>query len=116
VTPHVRPSPKLGVFLMIRAVISLTLLLSVLQPASASPGKRGALCIARVLKSEVTAYAPLGYWLVRVTYEIAPPGGPASEGLLQGTMPWQGAPSREGEAFRLRCDRRLHLDFVKTEL
>jgi hypothetical protein len=101
---------------MIRAFISLTLLLGVLQPVSASPGNHGAMCIARVLKSEVTAYAPLGYWLVRVTYEIAPPGGPASEGLLKGTMPWQGAPPREGQAFRLSCDRTLRLDFVKSRI
>jgi hypothetical protein len=57
VTPHVRPSPKLGVFLIIRAVISLTFLLGVLPPGSASPGNPRATCIAKVLKSEVTAYA-----------------------------------------------------------
>jgi hypothetical protein len=101
---------------MIRAVISLTLLLGVLPPASASYGDHGATCIAKVLESELTACAPLGYWLVRVTYEIAPFGGPASDGLLQGTMPWQGAPPRDGQAFRLRCDRGLHLDFVKSRI
>ena len=101
---------------MIRAVISLTLLLGVLPPASASYGNHGATCIAKVLKSELTAYAPMGYWLVRVTYGIAPPGGPSLEGTVQGTMPWQGAPPREGQAFRLRCDRTLRLDSVKSRI
>jgi len=67
---------------------------------SASSG-HGATCIARVLKSEETAFAPMGYWRVRVTYEIASPGGPALDAALQGTMPWQGAPPREGQAFRV---------------
>jgi hypothetical protein len=60
---------------MIRAVIPLIFLLGVLPPASASSGNHGATCIAKVLKSEVTAYAPMGYWLGRVTYEMVPPGG-----------------------------------------
>ena len=101
---------------MISAVISLIVLLGIATPANASPGDHGQACVARVLKSEEFAYAPMGYWLVRVTFEITQPGSPAFVASLQGTMPWQGAPPREGQAFRLRCDRTLRLDFVKSRI
>ena len=51
---------------MIRAVISPTLLLGFVPPVNASPGDHGSMCVARVLKSEEFAYAPMGYWLVSV--------------------------------------------------
>jgi hypothetical protein len=70
----------------------------------------------QVLKSEEIAYAPIGYWLVRVTFEIISPRGPALVTILRDTMPWQGAPPRRGQAFRLGCDRSLHLDFVKGRI
>jgi hypothetical protein len=101
---------------MIRAVISITLLLGFVPPVNASRGDHGSMCVARVLKSEEVAYAPMGYWLVRMTFEITRPGGLAFASTLQDTMPWQGAPPREGQAFRLRCDRGLHLDFVKGRI
>jgi hypothetical protein len=102
---------------MIRAiVISLTLLLGIMPSVNASPRNQGSLCFAKVLKSEEFAYAPMGYWLVRVTFEITPLGGPSFETSLQDTMTWQGTPPREGQTFRLRCDRGLHLDFVKNRI
>jgi hypothetical protein len=72
--------------------------------------------LAKVLKSEEFAYAPMGYRLIRVTFEITPPVGPAYATTLQDTMPWQGAPPRGGQTFRLRCDRGLRLDFVKNRI
>jgi hypothetical protein len=102
---------------MIRpTAIFLTFLLGIVPRVNAIPGNHGAACVARVLKSEEFAYAPRGYWLVRVTFEITPPVGPAYATTLQDTMPWQGAPPRGGQTFRLRCDRGLHLDFVKNRI
>jgi hypothetical protein len=103
---------------MIReAAISVTFLLGIVPPVNASShANLGPVCVAKVVKSEEFAYAPIGCWLVRVTFEITPPGGPAFAATLQDTMPWQGAPPRQGQAFRLRCDRHLHLDFVKSRI
>jgi hypothetical protein len=102
---------------MIRAiVISLTLLLGLVPSASASRGKHRFACSARVLRSEEFAYAPMGYWLVRVTFEVVPPNGPAFAAVLQDTMPWQAAPPRANQTFRVRCDRGLHLDFRKSSI
>jgi hypothetical protein len=56
---------RLGVFLMIRAVVSLTFLLGFMPSVNASPRDHGSMCVARVLESEELAYAPMGYWLVR---------------------------------------------------
>jgi hypothetical protein len=112
-----RPSLWLRVLLMIRpTAIFLAFLLGIVPRVNAIPGNHGAACVARVLKSEEFAYAPRGYWLVRVTFEITPLGGSAFATTLQDTMPWQGAPPREGQTFRLRCDRGLHLDFVKGRI
>jgi hypothetical protein len=97
-------------------VIFLILLASIVPPVSASRADHSSACVARVLKSEEFAYAPMGYWLVRVIFEVVPPGGPPFVTALQGTMPWQGAPPREGQTFRLRCDRHLHLDFVRSRI
>jgi hypothetical protein len=58
----------------------------------------------------------MGYWLVRVTLVVVPPGGPAFETIMQDTMPWQGAPPRGGQTFRLRCDRAWRLDFVRGRI
>jgi hypothetical protein len=97
------------------AAVAVTLLLGIVPSVNASPG-RGSACVAKVLKSEEFANAPMGYWLIRVTFEITPPVGPAYATTLQDTMPWQGAPPRGGQTFRLRCDRGLHLDFVKNRI
>jgi hypothetical protein len=75
--------------MMIRAtVISLASLLGFVPPAISSPGNRGAMCVAKVVKSEKLASAPMGYWLVSVTFEIASPDGPVFAVTLQDTMPW----------------------------
>jgi hypothetical protein len=72
-------------------------------PASAA-GNQGPACIARVLHSEELPFAPMNYWLVKVTLEITPPNGSPFETTLQDSTPWQVAPPRRGQTFRLRCD------------
>jgi hypothetical protein len=71
---------------------------------SASSGKPGLACVAKVLHSEELPFAPLNHWLVRVTLEIIPPDGRAYEVAVQDYMPWQAPPPRRGQTFRLRCD------------
>jgi hypothetical protein len=71
--------------------------------ASAGSGQ-GLPCTARVLYSEELPFAPINTWLVKVTLEIVPPNGRAFVTTLQDTMPWQVAPPRQGQTFRLRCD------------
>ncbi|WP_213739072.1 hypothetical protein [Bradyrhizobium sp. dw_411] len=61
-------------------------------------------CTARVLYSEELPFAPINTWLVKVTLEITPPNGGAFVTTLQDSMPWQVAPPRQGQTFRLRCD------------
>jgi hypothetical protein len=83
---------------MVRATaVSNILLLGSLPPVDAFPGNHEPVCVAR----EEFAYGPMGYWLVRVTLEITQPGGAAFATSLQGTMPWQAAPLREGQTFLL---------------
>jgi hypothetical protein len=89
---------------MIRAVIAAILLVCALPEARASSVQSGLVCVAKVLKSEETPYAPMGYWLVRVVLEITPPGGPTFETTVQDTMPWQGPPPRKNQTFRVWCD------------
>jgi hypothetical protein len=102
---------------MIRgAAIAGIFLLGTVPPMNASPGSPGSRCVAKVLKAEEFAYAPMGYWLVRVTFDITSPSGRAVETALQDTMPWEGAPPRAGQTFRLRCGRVLRLDFVKGRI
>ena len=72
-------------------------------PASAG-GSQGLPCTARVLHSEELPFAPINYWLVKVTLEITPPNGHPFETTLQDSTPWQVAPPRRGQTFRLRCD------------
>ena len=61
-------------------------------------------CTARVVYSEELPFAPIGSWLVKVTLEIAPKDGAPYYLTLQERMPWQGAPPRRGQAFRIWCD------------
>jgi hypothetical protein len=79
----------------------------------ASPASHGLACTARVLYSEELPFAPFGTWLVKATLEITPPHGSPYLTALQDWMPWQGAPPRRGQAFRVLCDptdpRNLHL-------
>jgi hypothetical protein len=57
---------------MIRgAAIAGIFLLGTVPPMNASPGSPGSRCVAKVLKAEEFAYAPMGYWLVRVTFDIS---------------------------------------------
>jgi hypothetical protein len=89
---------------MMRAVIAAILLSGTMLQVQASSANRGLVCVARVLISEELPYARPGYWIVRVTLQVTPPGGPPFETTVQDTMPWQGPPPRRGETFRLRCD------------
>jgi hypothetical protein len=102
---------------MIRGgTIAVILLLGSMTPMSASPDEHRSVCIAKVLKTEEFAYAPRGYWLVRVTFEITPRDGPAFDTSLQDMMPWQAYAPRERQTFRLRCGRVLRLVFVKGRI
>jgi hypothetical protein len=76
-----------------------------LASARASAGSdQGLPCTARVLYSEELPFAPINTWFVEVTLEVTPPNGSAFVTTLQDTMPWQVAPPRQGQTFRLRCD------------
>jgi hypothetical protein len=86
------------------ALLAAAMLSNAMAAAQGSPGYQGLPCVARVLQSEELPYAPIGFWLVRVTLEITPPNGSAYQTTLQDYMPWQGPPPRRGQAFRLLCD------------
>jgi hypothetical protein len=85
------------------ALTTATLWAQDLTQASAG-SDQGLPCTARVLYSEELPFAPVNTWLVKVTLEITPPNGGAFVTTLQDTMPWQVAPPRQGQTFRLRCD------------
>jgi hypothetical protein len=89
---------------MKRTAIAVALLLATMLSAQASPGSDRSLCLAKVIRSEELPFAPMGYWLVKVTLEVSPPGGPAYQVTVQHNMPWQGPPPRQGQSFRVRCD------------
>jgi hypothetical protein len=89
---------------MKRAAIAVALLLGTVLSAQASPGNEGSVCIAKVIRSEELPYAPMGYWLVRVTLEVSSPSGLTYQVTFQNQMPWQGPPPRKGQTFRVRCD------------
>lgn len=81
------------------------MLIGVMLSARASAGSDHRLpCVARVLHSEELPFAPINYWLVKVTLEVAPPSGSAFITTLQELTPWQALPPRRGQIFRLRCD------------
>ena len=87
------------------SIAAATLLASVTLSVPASAvSNQGLPCIARVLHSEELPFAPMNYWLVKVTLEITPPNGNRFETTLQDSTPWQVAPPRRGQTFRLRCD------------
>ena len=81
------------------------LLVGVTLSAQASASSEHRLpCVARVLHSEQLPFAPINYWLVKVTLEVTPPNGSAFITTLQNSTPWQVPPPRRGQTFRLRCD------------
>src|ERR1700677_261989 len=80
---------------------SSTLIGATLSAAAGSD--QGLPCIARVIHSEELPFAPINYWLVKVTLEITPPNGGAFITTLQDSISWQVAPPRRGQTFRLRC-------------
>ncbi len=93
---------------MKRAALGATLsigavLIGAMVPAQASHREKGA-CIAKVIASEELPYAPMGYWLMKVTVQVVPPAGPSFETTLRDRMPWQAYPPRRGETFRVWCD------------
>ncbi|MFB9269716.1 hypothetical protein ACFFWD_42495 [Bradyrhizobium erythrophlei] len=73
-----------------------------LSSAQASPAKLND-CIARVLHSEELPYAPIGYWLVKVTLEVTPSSGPQFVKTVLHNVPWQQSSPRRGETYRLKC-------------
>ena len=78
--------------------------LGALSKAQASPASLND-CTARVLHSEELPYAPIGYWLVKVTLEITPSSGPQFVKVLLHSIPWQKSSPRRGETYRLRCSQ-----------
>jgi hypothetical protein len=81
------------------------LLVGVTLSAQALAGSGQTLpCIAKVLHSEQLPFAPINYWLVKVTLEVTSPNGGAFITTLQDSTPWQVPPPRRGQTFRLRCD------------
>ena len=92
--------------LRMAATIALTTatLLAQGSTQAAAGSDQGLPCTARVLYSEELPFAPINTWLVKVTLEITPPNGGVFVTTLQDTMPWQVAPPRQGQTFRLRCD------------
>jgi hypothetical protein len=90
---------------MKRAAIAVALLLTAMLSAQASSGNDGAICLAKVIRSEELPFAPMGYWLVRATLEISPPGGLPFEVTFQDNLPWQRPP--------LRRDRRFECDVTR---
>jgi hypothetical protein len=86
------------------SIVAATLLVSATLSAQAAGSDQGLPCIARVLYSEELPFAPINYWLVKVTLEITPPSGTAFQTTLQDWSRWQIPPPRRGQTFRLRCD------------
>ena len=68
-------------------------------------------CIARVVYSEETPFAPVDNWHVNVTLEITPQGGSSYLTTVEKRMLWQGPPPRRGQAFRVWCDPAHPRDF-----
>src|ERR1700722_6284878 len=73
-----------------------------LSAQAAAGNDRGLPCVARVLHSEELPYAPINYWLVKVTLEITPPNGAAFQTTRHDWSRWQVPPPRRGQTFRLR--------------
>ena len=91
-------------FFFAAAALSLGMASIGAAPDSQAGSSRLLNCTARVIYSEELPFAPAGTWLVNVTLVITPPDGNAYVIALHEWMPWQGAPPRRGQAFRLRCD------------
>ena len=68
-------------------------------------------CMARVVYSEETPFAPVDNWHVNVTLEITPRNGNPYLTAVEKRMPWQGPPPRRGQAFRVWCDPAHPRDF-----
>lgn len=88
----------------ISVVLAIATLSTQAATAASAGSDQGLPCTARVLYSEELPFAPINTWLVKVTLEITPPNGGVFVTTLQDTMPWQVAPPRQGQTFRLRCD------------
>jgi hypothetical protein len=86
------------------SIVAATLLVSATLSAQAAGSDQGLPCVARVLHSEELPYAPINYWLVKVTLEITPPNGAAFQTTRHDWSRWQVPPPRRGQTFRLRCD------------
>jgi hypothetical protein len=83
---------------------AVTLCLGATSSGQAAAGDPDTTCIAKVLHSEELPYAPIGYWLVKVTLEVIPPGGAPFITTLQNNVPWQKSAPRRGDTFSVRCD------------
>ena len=85
-------------------VLTTATLLAQVSTRASAGSDQGLPCTPRVLYSEELPFAPINTWLVKVTLEITPPNGGAFVTTLQDTMPWQVAPPRQGQTFKVRCD------------
>lgn len=81
------------------------LLFTILIEAQSSAQSQELVCIARVLYSEETPFAPIDYWHVNVTLQITAPDGRSFETTLHHNIASQVPPPRQGQIFRVHCDR-----------
>lgn len=86
------------------AIAITALLIGTMMEAQASADNPELVCIAKVLYSEELPFAPIDYWLVKVTLEITAPDGRTFETTLRDTIRSQMPPPRQGQTFRVRCD------------
>jgi hypothetical protein len=103
-THDMKLSIAAAIVLASSTLISATLTGAMLSVPAVAGSDQGLPCIARVIHSEELPFAPINTWLVKVTLEITPPNGGAFVTTLQDSIPWQVAPPRRGQTFRLRCD------------
>jgi hypothetical protein len=86
---------------MKRAIVVLSLSLMWIGPTHAATRLR---CHAEVLRSEELPYAPVGFWLLKVTMRITNPRGPTAVSTFVKSSPWH-LTVRRGDAFWFDCDR-----------
>jgi len=86
------------------AIATAALLLGTLIEAQASADSPELVCIAKVLYSEETPFAPIDFWHVNVTLQITAPDGRTFETTLHNSMQSQMPLPRRGQTFRVGCD------------
>jgi hypothetical protein len=86
------------------ALAPAALLVGTLMGVQAPADAQELVCIAKVLYSEETPFAPIDYWHVNVTLQITAPDGRSFETTLHNSMHSQTPPPRQGQIFKVRCD------------